>query len=49
MLPITQNGQPDYFFMENYIKNIDYKKRKKYLDYVGGYSVSIPNGHNSAG
>ncbi len=34
MLPITQNGQPDYAFMEQYIKNIDYKKRKQYLDYA---------------
>jgi hypothetical protein len=34
MLPITTTGQPDYEFMASYIKNIDYKKRKQYLDYV---------------
>ena len=36
MLPVTTTGQPDYEFMEAYIKNIDYKKRKQYLDYVEG-------------
>jgi hypothetical protein len=30
-LPINKNGQPDYEYMENYIKRIEYDKLTKYL------------------
>ena len=30
LLPITQNGEPDYAFMENYTRNLMLKKYKKY-------------------
>ena len=32
MLPIDEKGQPDYEYMENYIKKIEYKKRTKYIE-----------------
>jgi hypothetical protein len=32
MLPIDKEGQPDYEYMENYIKKIEYQKLKKYYD-----------------
>lgn len=31
MLPIDENGQPDYNFMENYIKKIEFKKLTEYF------------------
>lgn len=34
ILPITQCGEPDYQFMENYIKNIMIKKYNNYLKYI---------------
>lgn len=34
MLPITTTGEPDYVFMENYIKELLQRKRQEYLDYV---------------
>lgn len=33
LLPITNDGKPDYDFMENYMKSLEYKKLKEYLDY----------------
>ena len=33
MLPIDDKGNPDYPYMEQYIKNIFYKKAKEYLDF----------------
>lgn len=33
MLPIDDNGNPDYLYMEQYIKNIFYKKANEYLDF----------------
>ena len=33
MLPIDGDGVPDYPYMEQYIKNIFYKKAKEYLDF----------------
>ncbi len=32
MLPINSRGEPDYEYMENYIKKIEYQKLKKYQD-----------------
>lgn len=34
MLPTTESGEPDYEYMEQYIKNLMIKKYKSYLDYV---------------
>ena len=33
-LPITPNGEPDYAFMENFIKERMYHKLKQYNDYL---------------
>ncbi len=33
MLPINQDNQPDYEYMENYMKKLEYTKLKQYLDY----------------
>ncbi|PKL68994.1 MAG: restriction endonuclease subunit S [Methanobacteriales archaeon HGW-Methanobacteriales-1] len=34
MLPVDDNDNPDWDFMEYYIKQIEYKKINKYLDYI---------------
>ena len=34
MLPVNDAGNPDYEYMEQYIKNIMIKKYKAYLDYA---------------
>lgn len=34
MLPVNTINEPDYEYMEQYMKNIEYKKRTKYLDYL---------------
>ena len=34
LLPTTPQGEPDYQFMENYIKNLMYEKYNKYLKYI---------------
>lgn len=31
LLPIDKNGQPDYNYMENYIKKLEYEKLTKYI------------------
>jgi hypothetical protein len=33
MLPINDNHEPDYDYMENYIKQLELNKLKKYLEY----------------
>lgn len=49
LLPITIDGQPDYAFMEMFIKEREAQKRKEYLDYckeqlkiIGGEYNLIP-------
>jgi len=44
LLPVSKSGQPDYAFMEEYIKERETLKRREYLDYCteklknrGGY------------
>lgn len=32
LLPVIDSGEPDYLFMKQYMMNIEYKKRKHYLD-----------------
>ena len=34
LLPITKKGKPDYQFMEDYIKEMVYRKRQEYIDYA---------------
>lgn len=34
MLPIDNNGNPDYNFMENYIKQLITKQAEKYIEYI---------------
>ena len=34
LLPVTDSGEPDYLFMEQYMMNIEYIKRKQYLSYI---------------
>ena len=33
LLPINEKKEPDYEYMENYIKRLELEKLKKYLDY----------------
>lgn len=33
MLPINENNEPDFEFMENYMKNLEYNKLKEYLKF----------------
>ena len=35
MLPVTEDGEPDYQFMEDYVRELMDRKRKQYLDYLG--------------
>ena len=34
LLPVTPKGEPDYTYMENYMKYLEQKKLLEYLDYV---------------
>lgn len=34
LLPISDDGLPDYAYMEQFMKNIEYIKLKEYLDYI---------------
>lgn len=34
LIPVNGNGQPDYNYMEQYAKNIEYKKLSEYLTYI---------------
>lgn len=36
MLPINENNEPDYEFMENYMKNLEYKRLTEYLKFKSG-------------
>lgn len=35
MLPVNDKNEPDYEYMENYMKQIEYKKIKEYLEFKG--------------
>ena len=39
MLPVVESGEPDYEYMEQYIINIEHKKRKQYIDFIENISV----------
>ncbi|WP_161797684.1 hypothetical protein [Alloscardovia omnicolens] len=34
MLPVTDSGQPDYEYMEQYAKNMILRKYQQYVDYL---------------
>lgn len=40
MLPINQNNEPDYEYMENYMKSLEYNQLQKYLDYISKSEVT---------
>ena len=44
MLPITDNGQPDYAFMEQYIREREDKLKQKYINFVNAEleTLSVP-------
>ena len=42
MLPITDNGQPDYAFMEQYIREREDKLKQKYIDFVNAQLETPP-------
>ena len=41
LLPINNNEEPDYEYMEQYIINMKYKKIKQYLDYLETQSAQV--------
>lgn len=47
LLPINEDGEPDYKFMENYIKEIEIKKRKEYSVYCTETLEKLGGGGNT--
>lgn len=41
MLPVTDSGEPDYEYMEQYVKNMMLRKYHAYLDFIEQQSASI--------
>ncbi|WP_285946274.1 restriction endonuclease subunit S [Thomasclavelia cocleata] len=46
MLPVNDNGEPDYIFMEAFIKEREAEKRKEYIDYCKKQLENIGGGYN---
>ena len=42
IVPITDEGIPDYAFMENYIREREYKLKQKYIDSVSAEFETLP-------
>ncbi len=40
MLPVTDVGEPDYEYMEQYSKNMMLRKYKQYLEFVNRQNVT---------
>ncbi len=36
MLPVTDSGEPDYEYMEQYARNMMIRKYHQYIDYLRG-------------
>ena len=36
MLPVNDAGEPDFEYMENYVRNIEVEQYRRYLEYIGG-------------
>ena len=47
MLPVDDNGQPDYAFMEEYIKEREQQLIQKYIAHIRNTSVTIGGGYNA--
>ena len=43
MLPVTDSGEPDYQFMEDYIRELMEKKRKQYVQFAESQLVKLGN------
>jgi Type I restriction modification DNA specificity domain len=43
LLPITPEGKPDYVYMENYIKKIEFEKLSRYLEIKQKSSLLVNN------
>lgn len=43
MVPVTDNGKPDYEYMEQYTKNMMYRKYQQYLSYLEQSTTLIHN------
>ena len=41
LLPINKNGKPDFQFMEDYMKAIEYRQLKAYKDYISKNPVFV--------
>ncbi len=51
LVPITDDGQPDYAFMEQYIREREDKLKQKYIDFIGdNYDIGgvLPSLENKA-
>lgn len=46
MLPIDESGNPDYAFMEQYIRERERQIVQNYIDYIG-HNVQIGGGYNT--
>lgn len=44
MLPINENGTPDFEYMGQYMMNLEYRKRKQYIDYIQIEKRAYPSG-----
>lgn len=40
MLPVNDEGEPDYKYMEQYMMNLEYKKRKEFIDFSANEKLS---------
>ena len=40
MLPVNDEGEPDYKYMEQYMMNLEYKKRKEFVDFSAKEKLS---------
>lgn len=46
MLPVNDEGAPDYEYMKQYMINLEYKKRKEFIDFFVNGELSKPNKAN---
>lgn len=44
MLPVKENGSPDFDYMGQYMLNLEHRKRKQYLEYIQGKKINDPIG-----
>ena len=40
MLPVDDAGEPDYAYMEQYLKNMMLRKYKQYLEFINRQNVT---------